>query len=164
MQRGKDAAMKKIRRRRSGEHAFAWILMVVSVAVLILSYRIAAFSSVSSPGAFPMVAATVMVVSMALVLIENLKMKKPDVRGFSDEMRRALNRMLPWIIIIYIGIIIGYALLIQPAHFFPSSFIFLFVSMVYLRGTSWLRALLIASGTLIYIFIIFQYIFRVTLP
>lgn len=156
--------MKKIIRRRSGEHAFTWVLMVFSVAVLILSYRISGFSSVSSPGAFPMAAATVMVFSMVLVLLENMKMKKPDVRGFSDEMRRAFNRVLPWIIIIYTGIIFGYALLIQPVHFFPSSFVFLFVSMIYLRGTTWLRALLITIGTLICIFIIFQYVFRVTLP
>lgn len=156
--------MKKIRRRRSGEQAFAWMLMAFSVAVLILAYRISGFKSVSSPGAFPMAAAAVMVVSMALVLIENLRMRKPKVAGVRDEMRRAFNRMLPWIIIIYTGIIVGYAVLIQPVHFFPASFIFLFVSMVYLRGTTWLRALLITTGVLICIYIIFQFAFRVTLP
>ena len=156
--------MDEMRRRRSGENAFAWLLLLFSIIILILSYQISGFSSISSPGAFPMAAAAVMVISMAFVLMENRKLKKPNAKVFKDELHRSVKRIFPRIIIYYMGIIFVYMLLLQPLHFFPSTFLFLFISMVYLKGTSWVRSLLVTTGALIGIYVIFQFVFKVTLP
>lgn len=156
--------MKKTRRLRTGENLFVWMMLVFSITVLILAYRISGFSSISSPGTFPMAAAAVMAISICLVLIENRKLRKPEVTGFIDEMHRATNRLLPRVIIVYTGIVLAYGLLIKPLHFFPSSFVFLFFSMIYLKGSVWTRSLVITAGALIGVYIIFQFVFKVMLP
>ena len=108
-------------------------MMIFSLFVFIAAYRISGFSSISSPGMYPMIAAAVMVLSMALILLNNRKLAKPDADGFKDEMQQAARRVLPPIFLIYTAIVVGYMLLIEPLHFLPSSLVFLMVSMIYLN-------------------------------
>jgi putative tricarboxylic transport membrane protein len=156
--------MKKSRKLRAGENLFAWLMMIFSLFVFIEAYRISGFSSISSPGMYPMIAAAVMVLSMALILLNNRKLVKPDADGFKDEMQLAARRVLPPIFLIYTAIVVGYMSLIEPLHFLPSSLVFLMASMIYLKGGSWLKSVLIAVGTMAGIYLIFQYVFRVVLP
>ncbi len=156
--------MKEIRKLRAGENAFAWLMMALSLFVLIQAYLISGFSSISSAGTFPMVAAAIMVVAMAMILLNNRKLARPDADGFKDELRRAAKQVLPKVFLVYTGIIIGYMLLIQPLHFLPSSFAFLLVSMIYLKGSTVIKSLIISTLTLACIYIVFQYFFRVVLP
>lgn len=109
-------------------------------------------------------AAFVMVISMAFVLLNNRKLEKPDAKGLADELRLAGKQVLPRVFMIYTGIIIVYMILIQPLHFLPSSFAFLFASMIYLRGSSIIKSLIITTITLAGIYVVFQYFFRVVLP
>lgn len=157
-------AMREIRKLRAGENAFAWLMMALSLFVLIQAYLISGFSSISSAGTFPMVAAAIMVVAMAMILLNNRKLTKPDADGLKDELRRAAKQVLPKVFLVYTGVIIGYMLLIQPLHFLPSSFAFLLVSMIYLRGSTVIKSLIISTLTLACIYIVFQYFFRVVLP
>lgn len=157
-------AMQETRKLRAGENAFAWLMMALSLFVLMQAYLISGFSSISSAGTFPMVAAAIMVVAMALTLLNNRKLAKPDADGLKDELRRAAKQVLPKVFLVYTGIIIGYMLLIQPLHFLPSSFAFLLVSMIYLKGSTVIKSLLISTLTLACIYIVFQYFFRVVLP
>ena len=157
-------AMKEIRKLRAGENLFAWLMMALSLFVLIQAYLISGFSSISSAGTFPMVAATIMVVAMAMVLLNNRKLARSDTDGLKDELRRAAKQVLPKVFLVYTGIIIGYMLLIQPLHFLPSSFAFLLVSMIYLKGSTVIKSLIISTLTLACIYIVFQYFFRVVLP
>ncbi|MEX1329355.1 MAG: tripartite tricarboxylate transporter TctB family protein [Desulfobacterales bacterium] len=156
--------MKETRKLRAGENAFAWLMMALSLFVLIQAYLISGFSSISSAGTFPMVAAAIMVVAMALTLLNNRKLAKPDADGLKDELRRTAKQVLPKVFLVYTGIIIGYMLLIQPLHFLPSSFAFLLVSMIYLKGSTVIKSLIISTLTLACIYIVFQYFFRVVLP
>ena len=157
-------AMKEIRKLRAGENLFAWLMMALSLFVLIQAYLISGFSSISSAGTFPMVAAAIMVVAMALILLNNRKLVKPDADGLKDELRQAAKQVLPKVFLVYTGIIIGYMILIQPLHFLPSSFAFLLVSMIYLKGSTVIKSLIISILTLACIYIVFQYFFRVVLP
>ena len=118
-------AMKEIRKLRAGENLFAWLMMALSLFVLIQAYLISGFSSISSAGMFPMVAAAIMVAAMALILLKNRKLAKPDADGLKDELRRAAKQVLPKVFLVYTGVIIAYMILIQPLHFLPSSFAFL---------------------------------------
>ena len=156
--------MKEYRKLRAGENFFAWLMMAFSLFVLIQAYLISGFSSISSAGTFPMVAAAIMVVAMALILMNNRKLETPDTDGFKDELQRAAKKVLPKVFLVYTGVIIAYMILIQPLHFLPSSFAFLLVSMIYLKGSTLIKSLIISTLTLACIFIVFQYFFRVVLP
>ena len=156
--------MKENRKLRAGENIFAWLMMAFSLFVLIQAYLISGFSSISSPGTFPMGAAAIMVLSMALVLLNNVKHEKPDADDLKDELQRAAKEVLPRVFLVYTGIIIGYMILIQPLHFLPSSFAFLLISMIYLKGSTVLKSLIVSTLLLACIFIVFQYFFRVVLP
>ena len=156
--------MKKSRKLRAGEDVFVWLLMAFSLFVLFQAYQISGFSSIRSPGTFPMIASAVMVVSLALILLDNRKQKKPDSKGLADELRQAAKRVLPAAFLVYMGINIVYLLLIQPLHFLPSSFAFLLASMIYLKGSTVIKSLVITAVMLAGIYLIFQYFFRVILP
>lgn len=156
--------MKTSRKLRAGENAFTFLLLAFSLFILVIAYRISGFSSISSPGAFPMAAGLVMVVSIALVLAGNRKLEKPDAENITDELRQAAKAVFPKEFIVYTLVIIGYMMLIQPIHFLPSSFIFMVVSMIVLRGSGLVRSLLISAVTLACIYVVFEYFFRVVMP
>jgi putative tricarboxylic transport membrane protein len=156
--------MKKSRKLRAGENAFTILLLAFSLFILVIAYRISGFSSISSPGAFPMAAGLVMLISAALVLVGNRKLEKPGAEGIKDELKQAAKAVFPKEFIIYTFIIIGYMILIQPIHFIPSSFVFMVISMIVLRGSGLVRSLLISAATLTCIYVIFEYFFRVVMP
>ena len=149
---------------KAGENFFAWLLMAFSLFVFFQAFRISGFSSISSPGTFPMGAAAVMILSMGIVLVSNYRRPKPDAESIKEELQLAAASVLPRIFLVYIAVIIIYMVLIEPLRFLPSSFAFLLGSMLYLKGSRPLKALLIASGTMAGIYMIFQYVFRVVLP
>lgn len=157
-------AMEKKRQLRAGENAFGWLMMALGLFVLVQAFLISGFSSISSAGTFPMVASAVMVIAAASMLLNNRKLKKPDTGSFKNELQRAAKQVSPKIFLVYMIIVIGYIILIKPLHFLPSSFVFLLLSMIYLKGSSALKSLLISTVTLGCIYIMFQYFFRVVLP
>jgi putative tricarboxylic transport membrane protein len=156
--------MKKTRKLRPGENVFVCLMMAFSLFILILAYRISGFSAISSPGAFPMAAGLVMVVSAGLALRGHRKLEKPDAENFAAEMKLAVKAVFPKEFVIYTAIIIGYMILLQPLHFLTSSFVFMVVSMIVLRGSGWVKSLIISAVTLACIYAIFQYFFRVVMP
>ena len=149
---------------RAGENLFGWLLMTLSLFVFYQAFRISGFSSISSPGTFPMGAAAVMILSMAFILLNNYKRPKPDAESFKVELRVAATTVLPRIFLVYIAVIIVYMVSIEPLRFLPSSLGFLLASMIYLKGAGWLKSIFIAVGTMAGIYLVFQYVFRVVLP
>ncbi|KPJ75822.1 MAG: hypothetical protein AMJ54_13825 [Deltaproteobacteria bacterium SG8_13] len=149
---------------RAGENFFIWLLMVFSLFVFFQAFRISGFSSISSPGTFPMGAAAVMILSLAIILVNNRRRGKPDADSFKEELRLAARKVMPRIFLVYTAVIVVYMVLIEPLHFLPSSFAFLLTSMIYLKGGRWLKLAIIAIGTMAGIYLIFQYVFRVVLP
>ena len=157
-------AMKDDRQLRAGENAFSWLLLLLSLFVLVQAYLISGFSSLSSAGTFPMGASAVMVIAMIFILLNNRKLKRIVTGGLNNELSQAVALVLPNIFLIYSIIVIVYMILIEPLHFLPSSFAFLLVSMIYLKGGTALKSLLISTATLGFIYVIFQFFFRVVLP
>lgn len=156
--------MKKERKLRAGENVFGWLMMALSLFVLVQAYLISGFSSISSAGTFPMVASAVMVFAVVSILLNNCSLKKPAADGFKDELGQAAKQVLPKVFLVYTFIVFGYIIVIQPLHFLPSSFVFLLLSMIYLKGSTPLKSLIISTLTLACIYIMFQYFFRVVLP
>ncbi|MCJ7499327.1 tripartite tricarboxylate transporter TctB family protein [bacterium] len=156
--------MKEKRNLREGETVFCLLLSALSVFALYQAFGISGFSSVSSPGVFPMLSTGVMVVSLALVIFGNRKLKVQGVTGFADELRTAARMVLPRVILIYIGIILIYMVTIEPLHFIASSFLFMFTSITVLKGGGLVRSLLVSAVMLACIYLIFHFFFRIVLP
>jgi hypothetical protein len=156
--------MKDDRKLRAGENGFSWLMLLLSLFVLIQAYLISGFSSLSSAGTFPMGASAIMVIASIFILLNNLKLKKTGADVLKNELRQAVKTVLPNVFLIYSVIVIVYIILIKPFHFLPSSFVFLFISMIYLKGCNVLKAFLISTITTGFIYLIFQYFFRVVLP
>lgn len=143
------------RRKRRGEDVFGLIMVVISFGIFWQAYSIAGFSALSSPGAFPMAAAAMMVVGALTVAYGNLKNAAP----------RDDAPILPVTVALFTGLVIVYAVLLSPLGFLPASFLFLFAGMrlLYPRG-GWVRSGIIALGALILIYVIFRLVFQVILP
>lgn len=156
--------MKTSGKLRAGERHFSWVMLALSVFVLVMAYRISGFSSVSSPGTFPMVAASIMTISMIILLLGQRKQDKPETTGPKDEIRQAAKAVLPTVFLVYTAIIIIYMIAIEPLHFLPCSFVFLLVSMLYLHGAKPLKAFLVSLGSMAGIYAVFHYFFKVVLP
>ena len=160
----KTEGMEKDRKLRAGENFFAWILLLFSLFVFLQAYFISGFSSISSAGTFPLAASAVMVLSSCLILLKNRRLEKPETRNLRDELAHAAKVVLPYKFLIYTIIVMAYVILLQPLHFLPSSFAFLVISIIYLKGTTVPKALIISTSILVFIYILFQYVFRVVLP
>ncbi len=156
--------MKNDRKLEAGETAFTWIMTIFSIFVLVLAYRISGLSSVSSPGAFPMLAAIIMCGSMVTLLLGNRKAVKPDSNGLIDELRMAAQDIFHPVFLVYTAVIILYMILLQPLHFIPSSFFFLLGSIILLKGSTPVKSLIISAVLLVCIYVVFHYLFRVVLP
>jgi hypothetical protein len=64
---------------------------------------------------------------------------------------------------IFAGILILYILVLEPLHFWVSSFLFLVGSFLFLKGAGWIRSIIIAVGMLVTVYVLFQYTFSVIL-
>ena len=156
--------MREKRKLHAAENVFTLLMLIFSVIVLVLAYQISGFSSISSPGMFPMLAAVVMVISLIFLLLDNRKAEKPNINGLKEELHKAAKDIFNPVFLVYTGIIIIYMFIMEPLHFLPSSFVFLLGSMIYLKGSTPLKSLFISLGTLGGIYLIFHYLFRVVLP
>ncbi|MCS5601030.1 MAG: tripartite tricarboxylate transporter TctB family protein [Paracoccus sp.] len=145
------------RHRSAGEIAFNAVLFIVSLVLLWSAYAIAGFESLSSPGALPMAVALAMVVSSGLVLLDGWRHTQRDQTGF-------LKDILPPAVIVMMLFIAGYALLLVPLGFLPTSLLFLTLSILYLRRGGLIFALGVAAFALLLVYIVFRLIFTVLMP
>lgn len=148
----------------NGERAFNWLLLVFSLGVFYEAYRISGFSSISSPGAFPIGLGLLMIVSMLTIVVGQFRKAKPENDGALDEARRFLSEHFPTPFVIFALLAIGYLVLLQPLGFIISTLLFLFVSMVYFRRGQLLMSALISAGSLAIIYGLFKLLFQVYLP
>ena len=145
------------RHRSAGEIAFNAVLFIVSLVLLWSAYAIAGFESLSSPGALPMAVALAMVVSSGLVLLDGWRHTQRDQTGF-------LKDILPPAVIVMMLFIAGYALLLVPLGFLPTSLLFLTLSILYLRRGGLIFGLGVSAFALLLVYIVFRLIFTVLMP
>lgn len=148
---------------RAGEYYFDLLILFGSIVVLVLAYRISGFA-LSAAGTFPMASSSVMVLSMLLVLYGNRKKERENTGGFASELRQTMHEVFTKEFVVYSLMLLVYALAIEPTHFLPSSFVFICLSIIYLKGSTPGKAVLISTGTLACIYVVFLYFFKVLLP
>jgi len=147
--------------RRPGERLMLWFLLAFSAFILITALKTLHLENLSSSGAFPIFIALVMIGSTLTVLWKNrahyaaFKIGE-DYRGFAPF-------VFPPTVGIFAGILILYILVLEPLHFWVSSFLFLVGSFLFLKGAGWIRSIIIAVGMLVTVYVLFQYTFSVIL-
>jgi putative tricarboxylic transport membrane protein len=150
--------MQEPRRREPGETVFGYLILVISLLILHQSYAISGFSSVSSAGVFPMIASSVMAVSATAIILRNRRLAAPDPAiGF-------IRRVAPPSVLVLTLLIAAYMLTLEPLGFPLSSFLFMFLSMLYFERRRPLLLAGISALSLGIVYVIFRMAFSVVLP
>lgn len=143
--------------RRPGEIVFTLFLLAASLGLLWSAYGIAGFEALSSPGAVPMATTAIMVVAAITVLVQTLR--RP-----AGSTQTVARHILPLSVVVTIAMILGYALLLRPLGFIPTSVLFLAVLVRFLSRRSILFCAAVSVGTVTLIWLIFRMVFSVLMP
>ena len=139
-------------------------MLLFGVTALWQAWRISGFSSWSSPGAMPMIAAAAMSGSALVILRNTLRMKRPEISPGSTLSRQFLRQVTPLPIVLFTVLIVVYMLTLEPLGFILSSFAFLVASMFALGSRRILFTIVVSAVSLAAIYVIFQTAFSVVLP
>lgn len=143
--------------RRPGELVFTLFLIAASLMLLWSAYGIAGFEALSSPGAVPMATTAVMLLAALAVLRQTLA--RP--RGDTESVRRDI---LPGSVVVTIAMVVGYAVLLRPLGFLPTTTIFLAVMIRALSRRGPWFCIAVAVGTVLPIWLLFRIVFSVLMP
>jgi putative tricarboxylic transport membrane protein len=143
--------------RRPGEVIFNLFVIAASLFLLYSAYGIAGFDALSSAGAIPMITTGLMLVCGVIILRESLRKT-----ATSDE--TVQKDILPLPVIVTIAAITGYALLLKPLGFIPTSFLFLLGLIKLFSARSWGFSIAASAGSVALIYVIFRLIFTVLMP
>jgi len=146
-----------------GERTFCVLLVIFSLVVLYQAYLIAGFSSISSPGAYPLGVAAVLLISAIRVLWE-LRGKQTHGQSWATSAKAFSQTHFPQHIVVFTLLAVAYLAAIQWASFYVSTFAFLMLSIVYLRRGKVLSALVASGISLLAIYLLFTLAFSVYLP
>lgn len=145
--------------RKPGETGFNILLLLGSIFLFYQAYKIAGFSALSSPGAIPMAASAIMVISACIIVVKDLA--RPKAEGGA---KAFFTQILPFTIAVMCGLIILFAVVLQKLGFVLTGLVFLWVSIWFLQKRNPLSAALIALLCVVIIYVLFRLIFQVILP
>jgi putative tricarboxylic transport membrane protein len=152
------------RKRLAGELVFVIGLLVFSLFMLWTAYGISKFESLTSAGAFPMVATGVMVLCALQIVRRTLGLERAEAEPGESIAKQFVRRLTPTVVLTFTAAIAAYMLLLQPLGFLLSSYLFLVISMALLGSRRWGLNLLVSALALAAIYLIFQTVFSVVLP
>jgi len=156
--------MHTSRRRLPGELVFSIVLIAFSLFMLWQAYSISKFESFTSAGAFPMFAATVMLIAGLIAAAETIRMAPlPGVEGEAI-WRQFVRQITPGVLVQFVIAIASYMFILERAGFVLSSYVFLVVSMWLLGSRKLFLNLWVSALSLAMVYLIFQTIFSVVLP
>ncbi|WP_106745419.1 tripartite tricarboxylate transporter TctB family protein [Yoonia maritima] len=143
--------------RRAGELGFAVIMLIASVGLLWNAYGISGFEALSAPGAIPMATTLVMSISALIVVVRTASLPRVTTETLAKD-------ILPIVVILFVCLLIGYAVLLRPLGFLPTSALFLIIGIKLLSKRSWRFTLTVSLGSLLAIWLIFRIVFTVLMP
>lgn len=143
--------------RKPGELAFAVFLAGASLLLLWSAYGISGFESLSAPGAIPLATTATMVVTSIIILKRAIATKAGLDGSF-------FGTVFPVRIALIVGMLLAYAVALQPLGFLPTSALFLVLTIKYLSNRSWVFSMTIGLVSLICIYLVFRIVFTVLMP
>jgi len=151
-------------RRLPGELVFVLVAVLFALTALWQAYRISGFASWSSPGAVPMFAALVMVLSGLKIAVGTWRRPPPaNVPGVSRAAAFA-QALFPRVVVLFMLLIVLYMFALEPAGFVVASFLFLVAGTGVLCSRRWGYNAVVSAVSLAVIYVIFQTAFSVVLP
>ncbi|MCC2675275.1 MAG: Tripartite tricarboxylate transporter TctB family protein [Ramlibacter sp.] len=139
------------------------LLVLLAGFSLSAAFDISRFSSISSPGAFPMVCAAAMAITAVLSLGGSLR-KSPAEASEQSGLRQFVTHVMPVRLVLFVAALVGYMLLLERLGFLVSSYIYLLLSMRILGsrrlGMNAVLSVLVLAG----VFLVFRTAFSVVLP
>ena len=153
-------SMNKSKKLRPGEKVFSVILIIFSAILFFESYKISGFSGLTTSGAMPMFASTLMLIASIFIFLETLK--KDPKNKFN--LLKITQYLLPKQLIFFVSLVLIYVLAIPYFGFTLSSGTFLIISILNLwnKGIVWSLGVSVFSIAVIYF--LFRIIFQVILP
>lgn len=109
-----------------------------------------------SPGAIPMAASAIMVITTCIIVVKEFA--RPKAEGGA---KAFFTQILPFTIAVMCGLIILFAVVLQQLGFVLTGLAFLWVSIWFLQKRSPLSAALIALLCVFVIYVLFRLIFQV---
>jgi putative tricarboxylic transport membrane protein len=152
------------RRRLPGELIFALLLIVLSLFLLWQAYGISGFESLTSAGAFPMVAAAVMLVTAVIAFRDTTQYPRVADESGDSLWQQFVRRVSPAVLVQFVICIAAYMLALEKIGFILSSYLFLLVSMWVLGSRKFVLNLWVSALCLAAVYLIFQTVFSVVLP
>jgi hypothetical protein len=152
--------MEENTERKPGERILMWFLLALSLFVFIAAWLMP-HDSFSSMGAFPLFIGAVMFLSILRILWKERKIFASW--QWKEEIPAIEPFAFPKLVVSYIVVLVLYILLLDPLHFWVSSYLFLVGSFLLLKGAKPLKSLIIGAIMLAVIWLLFQYIFRIVL-
>ena len=153
-------SMNKSKKLRPGEKVFSVILIIFSAILFFESFKISGFSGLTTSGAMPMFASTLMFIASIFIFLETLK--KDPKNKFN--LLKVTQYLLPKQLIFFVSLVLIYVLAIPYFGFTLSSGTFLIISILNLwnKGIVWSLGVSVFSIAVIYF--LFRIIFQVILP
>ena len=145
---------------RPGERVFALLLVAGAALMLHEAYAISGLSGLTTGGAMPMAAASVMLVSGLAILADALGRGRGARFGIAETARYLFDLRL----LAFLALVAVFAAAIPHAGFMASALLFLFLGMVLLWRGRVVRAGVIAAGSAVLIYAVFRMVFKVVLP
>lgn len=150
--------------RLPGEITFTALLVLFSAFMLWSAYGISGFDSLTSAGAFPMVATVVMIVTGGINVVHTLRAQQtPPLEGESLP-GQFVRQLTPLVLIGFTLAIVVYMAALEWAGFLLSSYLFLVIAMWLLGSRRLGLNLLVSALSLGAIYAVFQTVFSVVLP
>ncbi len=143
--------------RKPGEAIFALVLSILSLAAVWQAYGISGFDALSSPGAFPMAVALVMVISSMIIAIKTIRSPVETGETFFRD-------ILPPVAAMMVLFILLYTFALKPVGFLPTSLVFLFASILMLSKRGVVFSATVALFCLALIYVVFRLVFSVLMP
>lgn len=144
-------------RRRRGEAAFAALLTTFSLVLLWNAYGISGIAELSAPGSVPMATTLVMTVTALIVLVKTLRLPQRTDETLARD-------ILPRPILAMVALLVGYAVLLRPLGFLPTSALFLILAIQLLSRRGWVFSVAVSLGSLLAIWLVFRIVFTVLMP
>lgn len=151
------------RERRPGELVFISILIGFSLTAAWQAYEISGFSEIAGAGVFPMLATGTMIISALAILRSAFADKRPSTTS-ATLASRFLSEVTPLQLIVVIAMIIAYVVAMPLIGFVLSSGSFIFAMLIYLWRTGLVLSLIVSTGSLALIYLVFRILFQVVLP
>jgi len=153
---------------RPGERVFSIAILGFSGWLLyqsLLMFQKA--PSLSGYGAMPLMLSIIMLLCMVKVIVleDRTKEKEAPVSSAVEAVKSAASFLLPKDVLVFIVMMIVYCAALQLGlGFMISTSVFLFLSMCYLIPKAYAKNAVFSVVLMVFIYVVFKMIFKVTLP